>query len=850
MNLNPIDFNYIDGENIYPLQEYIDEELLNNFNITSNNIIISSNNNFNITSNLKKDIISGSININLLNIGNNYIFSSNDIIANNNTKSLILSNAFPFGEIKFKTYNNQLEKVKIDYIGKLKVYHNYNILQPTFIEGFYDVEDEIFGLKNDGIAIDIQLTGLEAGAVFLQTEINTLIEGTNNIEGRLNAINDTITNGISFEQVQQNLTSPIFQQLADNYAVAIVNLTNTANSIYLQALSEGLIYGTAFVIGSAIFSTIASGFDYKTASNSLYRNPNFTETQKDTIYTQYSSNNFSNISNYNFSMCNLNVFQGFINSNIISQQIINDLNTTNLKATSSFQYQGQELSTTLNNYLLKAGGTMNGRINFNYGSGIFGTPTAGGGGSGERINLNMNGITSSDYPPSIGVSTNSLWFSSPNNQNYEWFNNGNQLMSLSSAGQLILNNPITTVERRYPPKAYTSSTNENVITFLGQSGMLNGTITLNPIGISYGSGVYEIYSSSRYNASEYQKRDLFNYNETTNEVGGHWASGQYSQFGVYQGVAYIKPDYLGDFLIVKLPNPIILTRFRFYPRIGLSFRIPAEFRFYGSMNGVDFTEITQASQITPRLTTNDIINGYYEKTLATGFNTPYLYIGFCCNKLIGTSGFPDCVNFQEFVMFGKEALSSTASLAIGTSDASTYALNVNGSLNASTILENNQSIPTISQNTILNSTPNVQKKYMFTGTCSSSILMPDGFTYYSYSIDLRNYTQLKYAPNPNTPYRIFNIKIFFGSVYFGYLTNGNPNVLSYEVYMSNESQGGGGGIGSAGLNVCAVGYPENHILNTISPTQLSLVCGDFNFVSVLSRVNGTVFNAIILDLLN
>jgi hypothetical protein len=378
--------------------------------------------------------------------------------------------------------------------------------------------------------------------------------------------------------------------------------------------------------------------------------------------------------------------------------------------------------------------------------------------------------------------------------------------------------------------------------------MLSGTITLNPIGITYGSGVYELYSSSRYNASEYQKRDLFNYSETTNEVGGHWASGQYNQFGLYSGISYIKPDYLGDFLIVKLPNPIILTRFRFYPRIGLSFRIPGEFRFYGSMNGTDFTEITQASQITPRLTTNDIINGYYEKTLAAGFNTPYLYIGFCCNKLMGTN-FPDCVNFQEFVMFGKEVLSSTASLAIGTSDASTYTLNVNGSLNASTILENNLTLSNISQTTILNSTPNVQKKYMFTGTCSSSILMPDGLTYFAYDIDLRNYTQLKYAPNPNTPYRIFNIKIFFGSVYFGYLTNGNPNVLSYEVYMSNESQAGGGGIGSAGLNVCALGYPQNPILNTISPTQLSLVCGDFNFVSVLSRVNGTVFNAIIEDCL-
>jgi hypothetical protein len=419
-------------------------------------------------------------------------------------------------------------------------------------------------------------------------------------------------------------------------------------------------------------------------------------------------------------------------------------------------------------------------------------------------------------------------------------------MSLSSAGKLILNNPITTAERRYPPKAYTSSTNENTITFLGQSGMLSGTITLNPIGISYGSGVYEIYSSSRYNASEYQKRDLFNYNETTNEVGGHWASGQYNQFGVYNGIAYIKPDYLGDFLIVKLPNPIILTRFRFYPRIGLSFRIPAEFRFYGSMNGVDFTEITQASQITPRLTTNDIINGYYEKTLAAGFNTPYLYIGFCCNKLIGTSGFPDCINFQEFVMFGKEVLSSTASLAIGTSDASTYALNVNGSLNASTILENNQSIPTISQNTILNSTPNVQKRYLIEFTCSTAILLPNNQTWFKRDIDLRNYTQTKTIPNPSSPFRQFKIKIWIKSGYFELSSVGNFNVLEYTVYQSLQSQSSGAG--SAGENLYAVGTPPNPALNSITGGQICLVrTANFNFLSVLSVANNTICQAIISD---
>jgi len=43
MNLNPVDFNYIDGENIYPLQDYIDEQINNlvSTNIYTSNIYIT-----------------------------------------------------------------------------------------------------------------------------------------------------------------------------------------------------------------------------------------------------------------------------------------------------------------------------------------------------------------------------------------------------------------------------------------------------------------------------------------------------------------------------------------------------------------------------------------------------------------------------------------------------------------------------------------------------------------------------------------------------------------------------------------------------------------------------------------
>ena len=100
----------------------------------------------------------------------------------------------------------------------------------------------------------------------------------------------------------------------------------------------------------------------------------------------------------------------------------------------------------------------------------------------------------------------------------------------------------------------------------------------------------------------------------------------------------------------SLPNPIFFTKLEIISRNGLISRAPAEWKCYGSNDGITFTEITTASQIT-RLITSDYVNNTYTKS----FNNliSYLYIGFTFNKIVGDG---TILNFIELKLFGIERI--------------------------------------------------------------------------------------------------------------------------------------------------------------------------------------------------
>ena len=306
MNLNPIDFNYIDGENVYPIQEYIDNIVSND--LTTSNIFL--NNNLKI----------------------------NDVVFYKDS-NLYLKNKLGNGEIRFSTATNYPVDTNFDYgtrinfFGKLEVYHNYNILQPLFTAGWYSVVDEILQLKADGISTDIQLTGLEASVVYLQEQITSSADKVGQLELFQRSFVNAYTRANSFEEFQQVLFAPRSPAAIQFYNSSLNAIRIRSQDAYAVALGYGALYGVGIGIGGAILGYIGSRIESDNASNALYKNSNLTFTEKNEIYNTPSNleSNVSNISNFNSLFSNLNIIQGFTNSNIITTQYINSLNTNEIK---------------------------------------------------------------------------------------------------------------------------------------------------------------------------------------------------------------------------------------------------------------------------------------------------------------------------------------------------------------------------------------------------------------------------------------------------------------------------------------------------------------------------------------
>jgi len=207
--------------------------------------------------------------------------------------------------------------------------------------------------------------------------------------------------------------------------------------------------------------------------------------------------------------------------------------------------------------------------------------------------------------------------------------------------------------KKYPPKRYNSVSNEFRATLTNRY-VKSATFVLNQNDITYGSGEYQIYFSDDAFIGIYGPNVLFNNDFRDDTVGCQYNPNYAINTGFYTGSNnnYIVSNYLGSWIVIKLPVAIILKKYIFYARqnVDLYSRAPGEWKVYGSNNGIDFTEIDFA--------TANINN--YKNTLKHEriFNSmfPYLYYGFTINKLVGGNQYSTQFNIMELELYGVEEI--------------------------------------------------------------------------------------------------------------------------------------------------------------------------------------------------
>ena len=215
-------------------------------------------------------------------------------------------------------------------------------------------------------------------------------------------------------------------------------------------------------------------------------------------------------------------------------------------------------------------------------------------------------------------------------------------------------------------------------------------------------------------------KDLFNYNIDNNPA-PKWTTNGYSKTtGAYVGTAnpYIKDNtYIGEWIVIKLPYKIYLTKYQIWRSLTFWDGAPSLWRVYGSMDGINWVEITQASNTTVLTATSYDATWYYEKTLNPILQITYLYLGFVFNQIVKTSGTTTALSISELKIFGKDNIvvntwtttnstnyniynTSYGNVGIGTNNPGTYKLYVNGSTCINGTLITNNKVDFTNGNTI------------------------------------------------------------------------------------------------------------------------------------------------------
>jgi len=161
------------------------------------------------------------------------------------------------------------------------------------------------------------------------------------------------------------------------------------------------------------------------------------------------------------------------------------------------------------------------------------------------------------------------------------------------------------------------------------------------------------------------KKELFNLN--TNDYISPFKSFQYNtSTGNYLTTNRYINNYYGDWIIIKKPYAIYLTKYRIYNNPSFIQRAPSLFKIFASTDGSIYDEIINASNNTTALTTSSYSSGYFEK-IVNYFTKPYLYFALVVNKIIAGVSDSHLLNISEFQIFGEEILNITPNISLDSS---------------------------------------------------------------------------------------------------------------------------------------------------------------------------------------
>jgi len=797
---------------------------INNTNvITSKEIKVSSL----ITSNIIfTNLLSGNfINVSNIDINSNMNVKNLLTTLNLSTSNLITTNNL--------NVNNLLTSFSLNISNNINTSNIYN--SNLIISCNLNIGNRI-------LTSNINVSNLITSNSLIASNINTLFL---NINSNLISSNATITNLFTANNI--NSSNLNISNLITTSNLNILRNLTSSNGLFSNISTLNL---NAYDLSNAnsLFSLNINTSNIN-SSNIISSNLNILNNigiKTSNIYADLQIGDINTNSNYSFILCgsnnlfkigydNFNNFSfgnfNILNNNWFSQFYINSNASSNSLIINSNGRVG--INTNITNYNLHVNGSINATSIFCNNIKILSSNE-----TSSLLNLTLQPYITSNSVSNIFTTSNYVNFNISSN----FINGINNLFSL--------NTNILTFEYKLPSSTFISSTsNINLTTYndFNFNSFKYNIIVANDDN-QYTNGTYNIFVSSIFNnnISTFNGNilldNLLNFN-TKKQF--QWGAANYTN-GIYSGppsYLNINDNYNGDFFVIKFPRNFLMTKFRFYTKIGAIFNFPLYWKCYGSTDGLNFFNINEAHNsrtfiLSDNVYTNpntNIIYNYYEKILPSSYNKIYNYIGFVVNRIYNISA--TSLTLASVEIFGKISLNN---LFITSNNFLNYnnQLFINYLTTTSNIYTNEYQFPTtiynsFTTNNIISITPPLPD---FAFNCYS-----EQFTIYNSNIYYGNGTYNIYSSSTGSTSN--NITITNKHLLFNYLST------SYNTYWKKDSYINGNNNTHFNLNDNYYGefivlkLPTNIILSKyiISVTASEINKAPSDWICYGSK-DGSVFN--------